>query len=652
MSDEMREHGTTRPRSARTGHPRRSRPARRACMALVVVATLVAALPVQLARTAPAALPPPPFSSQVAGDIGSQSPLGTDFSSGCNVHATTAAVKVAGVQLAVGAALENLDGCGDGHLFLSVPGTGHFQGTLTLDDAATLPATSVPLARIFVLGHGGYILRTVDVPAGTGRSAPIDIDVSGGEMLSVGMPSTAHSYLYAMHLTGSAHLRRATPLAGSGAPAGAMPVDLSRITYSCNAHIATPPVSIGRLTIPAPSSVWASSCGTVTVTVPPGATGTFAMRYGVYDDSGFTATPIVVEARVLDASGLLLRKSVGLAYQGGGLQPLWVNVTGGVQVSLAVEGGSSYVGFVGLSFLPGHYAPHPNPDHNVFGSPTGGPVAIVPQSFAFDCNAHVGADDVLVNRASVLRNSYIWATGCGVASLIMTNATGTFHALVGVQDTQPAGSTAKVDVTVLDQNARPLYTGSVTARQGSSAVPLNVPITGGSILKLELANTNSYTIVYDMHMTGRATLYDRVFPPSEPPVVIRGGVPVNPRAFALTCNADVTKQDVLLIHAAALEQWTLEGTGCGVATLDLTRATYPRHTFGGRFGLAASDQRYKVGHLTVAVLDGKGKVVRSRALTAREGYGPQPFTIGLSGGVRLQLTWADQSVKLFAMTLA
>jgi hypothetical protein len=119
---------------------------------------------------------------------------------------------------------------------------------------------------------------------------------------------------------------------------------------------------------------------------------------------------------------------------------------------------------------------------------------------------------------------------------------------------------------VLDQNSKPLFTRSVQARIGWPGVPLNAPITGGSIVKLEFSGD---LVVYNLWLSGQATFYDRVFPPSEPPVGTAGGTVVNPLAFKVDCNTAVSTADILLIHEAALEQWALDGYRCGTATLKL-----------------------------------------------------------------------------------
>jgi hypothetical protein len=274
----------------------------------------------------------------------------------------------------------------------------------------------------------------------------------------------------------------------------------------------------------------------------------------------------------------------------------------------------------------------------------------VPESFSTICTAHAGSDDTTVDGKSVLRDTYVQGYTCGVASVIMTNAHGTFSAFVGIPDKDVSSTgSASLRVTVLDQNSTPLTTQNISVTRNRPGVAFSVSISGASIIKIEFTGS---CIVYGMTMTGQATLYDRIFAPTEPVVAVHGGIAVNPRLFAVQCNAAVTTVDTLLIHAVALEQWALSGQGCGIATLDLPAAGYAHSVFAGRFGLAAADQVYKLAHVTIDVLVTGGKKVRSIQLTAREGYGPRPFSVSLQGGTRLQITWTDSPVKLYALTLA
>lgn len=126
---------------------------------------------------------------------------------------------------------------------------------------------------------------------------------------------------------------------------------------------------------------------------------------------------------------------------------------------------------------------------------------------------------------------------------------------------------------------------------------------------------------YNITLSGQATLYDRIFPPSEPPVSTPGDMPFDPRAFALAGNLLIAAQDTLLIHQAALEQWSPAGGGGGIATLDLSRLPGPHHLFSALYGLPLVDQHYGLGHLHLTVLDAAGRSIRTVKATTRAGYG-------------------------------
>lgn len=588
----------------------------------------------------------PPFQGPFAGTAGGQRPVATDFSTTCNVQASSVPVTAARTTIAAGTAITDPDSCGLGYLFLSAPGAGHFTAGAALADDATIASGAVPALRIFVLGRNGYTSRSLDVVLSKGTARAIDLDVAGAVALAVAFPNGAQSYLFNMHLTGTARLRQATPMP-IGAATGGAPVGAGKISFACNDHLSTTPHSVSQVTIPAAQALDLATCGGVTITLPSGQGNTLTLRYGASDGSDYTSVPTVFDVRVLDKAGHLLRKAVGLAFLGSGLQPLWVDVAGGATVTLAIDTGNADLEVTDLRLLPARYTPHANPNHNEFGSPSGSPVGIVPEAFAIYCNAHPGADDITVDRLPVLRDTYLSGTTCGVASLVMTNVRGSFHALVGMADGTSPETTGGIKLTVLDQNSKPLFTRSARVGIGMPGVPLNAPITGGSIVKLEFAGP---VVVYNLQLSGQATFYDRVFPPSEPPVSTPGGTLVDPRAFAVTCNTAVSATDILLIHEAALEQWALDGQQCGTATLDLRTLRQAHATFGARFGLAAADQHLKVGHVQVRLLVGNGTVLRTVILTAREGYGPQPFSISLAGAARLQLSWPDQRIIVFAMS--
>ncbi|HEY8285507.1 MAG TPA: hypothetical protein VIJ28_14075 [Chloroflexota bacterium] len=632
-------------------HRNRPSPIILATLPILLLAMTIAATPA-LAATAlaapAAALAYPRFGGPLSGVAAGQSPLGADFSFTCNEQANAAAVTVAGQPVPAGAAITNTDNCGQAYLFVSAPGAGRFQARIALADDATIAGGGAPEARIFVLAGNGYTSRTLDIALVKGVAKTIDLDLAGAVMLAVGFPNGAPVYVSAMRLTGTARIRHITPLEGGGMASGGTAVAASQMSFTCNAAATTTPKSVSHLIIPTSSAIEMTSCGVTTIKVPAGSTGTLAARFGAGDLSDYTSVPTVFDIRVLDAAGHLLRKAIGLAFLGGGLQPIWVNLTGGATVTLTADTGNAIVDLVGLALLPGQYKQHPNPDHNEFGSPTGSPVSIVPESFAVDCNAHPGDADITVDHVTVLRDTFLSGTDCGVASLVMTNARGAFHALVGLDDTTSPAKSGMVRLTVLDQYSRPLFHTSTRATIGKPAITLNAPITGASIVKLEFYGP---VVLYDLQLTGRATFYDRVFPPSEPPTSGKTGIAVNPTAFTVSCNTAISRADILLIHAAALEQWALDGQDCGTASLNLRTVKGPRAVFAGRYALPAAEQRFKVGHVLLRVLGPDGKTLRTMRLVAREGYGPVPFQISVAGAARLDLSWSDRRVILFAMSL-
>lgn len=630
----------------------RRAPAVSMLLVILVMAAAVAGAPGSVgARVSSLGGPPsyPRFAGAAYGAASGQAPVGGDFSFTCNTQAIGAAVRVSGHAVPAGSGITNDGSCGQAYLFINVPGAGRLKATVALANDATISAVGAPEARIAVLGTNGYTSHTEDIVLTKGGAKTVDIDVAGAVTVSFAFPNGADTYVYDMHLSGTARIRHATPLSGGGMAVGGSPLATSRAGYTCNAGLTTKAVSVSHVTIPVGAAIELLPCGIAALKIPAGSSGTLALRFGANDLSDYSSVPTVFDVRVLDAGGYLLRKAIGLAFAGSGLQPIWVNVSGGATVTLTADAGSAVLDLTGFALLTDQYKQHPNPDHNEFGSPSGSPVSIVPEAFAVDCNAHPGEADVTVNRQAVARDTYLYATDCGVASLVMTNAHGTFHALVGVDDTTTPQKTGAVKLTVLDQNGKPIFTTSVRADLGKRAVPLNAPITGASIVKLEITGP---VVIYDLQLTGHATFYDRVFPPSEPPTTLKGGVALNPLAFTVGCNTAVSKSDILLLHAAALEQWALDGQGCGTAILNLGSVKGPHATFGGRFALAAADQRLKIGHVVVSVLGGNGKVLRTMTLTAREGYGPATFGISLSGGAKLNLSWSDQRVILLALSLA
>lgn len=247
------------------------------------------------------------------------------------------------------------------------------------------------------------------------------------------------------------------------------------------------------------------------------------------------------------------------------------------------------------------------------------------------------------------RNTYLSVTHCGIAELIMTDATGTFTARLGVSD-----DTGSKDVTahlvVLDQNSKPLLSESVTASQGQPGALISVRITGASIVQISFTG-NANGVLYDMQLSGHATLYDRVFPSSEPPVSTTGGVAIDPSQMTVSCNMHPTTLDMALIHQTALEQWSLYSQDCGSAILNLAALHGPHTTFSALYGIALQDQAVLIAHLQFTVLNAQGKTVRQSTFVARAGYGPRRAAISLVGGSQLVITGPDgKPFVVYALT--
>jgi hypothetical protein len=565
------------------------------------------------------------------------------------VHPNTDPGKAAGKTLAPGTAIYDLDGCGQALLYLNDPASGHFRATLAVPDTATGAST---VLRLFVLAPGGALLRTMDVQAAKGAARAVDFDVAGGVTLALTFPTQTGSYLYDLKLTGAARALAATSLTGGGLPAGGTAVPASALQLSCNATASTQMSGVSALTIPAAGSLQMEGCGKITVKIPPSALGALALRYGVNDISTYSSLPTQVGLRVLDAGGHLLRKAIGLTYLGNGLQPIWVNLAGGATATFTMDGGNTNVQLVvaGLSFLPTPVAAHHNPDRQDFGSPSGAPILVPPDAVVGICNANLGTADVTVAHRTVPRYTYMAVEGCGVAELIMTGAHGAFRTRIGVSDAS-IGKSITAHLVVFDQNSKPLTTVSATATQGQPGATLGASITGASIVRVTFTG-NANGILYDMTLSGHATLYDRVFPPSEPPVSTAGGTVIDPRTMSVSCNVGVATQDMALIHQVALEQWSLYLNGCGAAILNVAALHGPHATFSALYGIALQDTSVLIAHVQLAVLDAAGKTVRQATFVARAGYGPRRAAISLAGGSRLQITGPDGRLVLYALTVS
>ncbi|HWE61899.1 MAG TPA: hypothetical protein VHB98_09315 [Chloroflexota bacterium] len=639
-----------------TGPTRRSLPIRSG-IAIIVAAILALApptvhivLPVQPTHAAGSAAPAAPvFPGLLLGASTITVPKPANFVYGCNVAASAQPAKAAGTTLAAGTAIHNVDGCGQALLYLNAPASGHFQATFAVADAAT--GTTAGL-RLFLLGAGGYELRTLILQATKGKAQPVDLDVAGGVTLALTFPTSTESYVYNIKLTGTAHARAATPLTGGGLPAGGTPVAASAMQLTCNVSRSTTSSTVTQVTVPMTGSLQMEGCGKVSVSIPANAQGALALRYGENDSTNYSSLPAQVGLRVLDATGHLLRKAIGLTYLGSGLQPLWVNVQGGSTVTFTLDGGNTnpQLAVAGISFLPAPVAPHHNPDRQDFGSPSGAPIAISPDAVVGICNANLGTSDTTVTHQPLLRDTYLSVHGCGVAELIMTGAHGRFTTKFGIDDSS-IDKTLTAHLIVLDQNSHPIATSSATAQLGQPAVTLSATIDNASIVQISF-NGNASGDLYGFQLSGHATLYDRIFPPSEPPVSTMGGTAINPLLMSVSCNVHPTTQDMELIHQVALEQWSLYFNGCGAAVLNLASLPGPHRTFSALYGIALQDPRVLIAHIQFTVLDAKGGTVRKATFVARAGYGPRRAAISLAGGAKLQLTIIDQPLVLFALTTA
>lgn len=619
-----------------------------------MVMALIGTLPLAgtPARAAHALLAAPAFPGLQFGPAGAATLTPSEFSYQCNIGMTTEPVRAAGVAIAPGQAMRYA-GCGQAQIVLNAPNSGHFQASFAVSDDA--PAGSTAGLQLLVLGPGGFNIHSAIVRVTKGITRQVDVDVSGGVALALTFFTQTPAVIYHMRLTGQARPLRPVPMVGTGMPAGALPVPKASVTYGCVAGSASQPSLVSGVTVPPTATYQVQSCGSLTIKLPAGAGSTLALRYGTDDSiTNYSSIPAEVDLRVLDASNHLLRKAIGLTYIGGGLRAIWTDTRGGSTAVLSVpNSGGEHVVVTSLSFLPGHYAPHANPDHQDFGSPSGGAVDIAADAMVNNCNAGVGTNDITVAGQEVPRDSYINLLGCGITELIMTNAHGRFHAKFGIIDTSSNALAQETAVlTTLDQNSHPLVRISVTARKGGPPATLDASIDNASILAVSIPTGGAQGVLYDMTLTGHATVYDYVFPPSEPPISAPGGVPIDPRGFTLACNVQVAQTDTLLIHQAALEQWSLNLQGCGLATLDLTALHGPHHLFSALYGLPAQAQYSGIAHLRVSVLDAKGKVLRTVMGVSRAGYGPRRLTISLVGGAKLQILGVDSQLTVFALTTA
>ncbi len=595
------------------------------------------------------------FPGPARGAPGTQTPNGTAFVVHCNASVTTEAAKVNGAEVVTGTAVEAQEGCGIAVLPLAVPGQGRFHARFGVSDDDTTGQQAV--VRVRVIDPYGFNLYTSDVTALRGSSSSIDVDVTHAVAIQLDFLKTPKTLVYNVQLTGAARALTPVQASGAGLPAGARPVDMAAAAASCNANkvSSTTPLTVTLVGVPASSSVSGTGCGAFALAFPANTRGTLVLRYGADDTS--TSGNEILFARAFDASGRLLRKATGVASVAAGLQPLWLDLSGARTVQLAIDGGTDVkVDITGVGVLPGHVTPYVTTNRVQSGGSPHGSVAIDPHAFSSRCNSGVGSSDVAVARRPVPGGTYLSTYSCGTASLFFccTNAEGVFHMRFGVPDTETAGKPATVTAVVEDKNNHVLSRRSYSALGGNSGVSIDIPLRlGASIVSFAFGGASG--LLYDLRLSGVATISERIYPPSEPPIEAPRGVAVNPHDFSVHCNSNVATDDQRVVGATALEGWALVGEACGEADLPLAGTRYPRHDFYARVGIALGEPPNTVATFHVNVLNGAGKVVHSTKVQARYGYGTQPVHVSLRGGATVQIIWDSQTLSgtvVYAMTAA
>jgi hypothetical protein len=360
--------------------------------------------------------------------------------------------------------------------------------------------------------------------------------------------------------------------------------------------------------------------------------------------------------RALDAQGHVLRKAIGVAAVGTGLQPLWVDLTGARTVQLVVDGGTEVsMDITAIGILSQSVASYVTQNRVQSGGSPNGSITVDPRAFASQCNSSIGNDDVTVAQAPVLGGTYLSTYSCGSASLFFccTNAEGTFHARFAVPDTETSGKPATVKVIVKDKDNHVLRQASYSVTGGNPGASIDVNVKRASVISFLFGGSTG--MLYAMRLTGIATISERIYPPSAPPVEVKGGVAINPNDFARQCNADVSTDDQRLVGATTLEGWALVGEACGSASLPLTTTHYPRHDFYARVGIKLGEAPNTEVTVAFKVLNAAGKVVRSAKVITRYGYGTQPVHLSLKGGTVVQILWLSQTVNgtvVYALTAA
>ncbi len=594
------------------------------------------------------------FPGPSRGTPSTQHPRGSAFVTHCNASVNSDLGKVGGTDIMTGTAVEATTGCGLAVLPIDVPSQGHFHATFGVADDDTTGQPGV--ARVRVLDSDGFYLYTADVTARKGSPASIDVDVSHAVAIQIDFLKSPKTFLYGARLSGTARALAPAPRPGNALPAGVTPVNMTSAVASCNAHMATAttPLTVTLVGVPTAGAVSGTGCGQVALTIPANTSGTLVMRYGADDSSASGREFLYV--RALDAGGRLLRKATGVAAVGTGLQPIWVSLRGARTVQLVIDGGTNVnMDMTAVGILPGRVAPYVTPNRVQSGGSSTGGIAVDPRAFASKCNSSVGSDDTAVARAPIFGGSYLSTYGCGAASLFFccTNAEGTFHARFGVPDSETAGKPATVTVIVKDKDDHVLRQRSYSAVGGNRGTSIDVNVHRASIISFAFGGSSG--VLYDMRLTGIATISERIYPPSEPPVEVSTGVAVNPHDFTVHCNAQVATDDQRLVGATTLEGWALTGTACGEADLTLAGTAYPRRDFYARVGIDLGEPPNTVVTFRFNVLNGAGKVIRSAKVQARYGYGTQPVHLSLRNGATVQILWDSQTTSgtaVYAMTAA
>jgi len=595
------------------------------------------------------------FPGPSRGTPGTQTPSGSAFVVHCNAGINSELGKVNGTTVMTGTAVLASTGCGTAVLPLDVPGQGRLRASFGVSDDDTTGQPAV--VRIRVLDPYGFNLYTGDVTAQHGSPSTIDVDVTHAVAVQMDFLKSPKTFVYGVHLTGTARSLAPATIPGAGLPSGAKPVDMTTAAASCNATkvSSTTPLTVTLVGIPAASSVSGTGCGQFALAFPANARGTLVLRFGADDKS--TNGNEFLYARALDAGGRLLRKATGVASVGTGLQPLWLDLSNVRTVQLSIDGGTGVnVDITAVGILPGRLAPYVTPNRVQSGGSPHGSVALDPHAFASRCNSSIGSSDVAVAQKPIFGGTYLSTYSCGSASLFFccTNAVGTFHARFGVPDTETAGKPATATIIVKDKDDHVLLRRSYSALGGTPGVSMDIPIRiGASIVSFTFGGASG--LLYDLRLTGVATISERIYPPTEPLVEGPRGVAINAHDFATHCNSNVATEDQRVVGATALEGWALVGEACGEADLALAATKYPRHDFYARVGIALGEPPNTIVTFHFTVLNSAGKVIHSTKVQARYGYGTQPVHLSLRGGATVQIIWDSQTVSgtvVYAMTAA